>query len=226
MHAVTLSLSGHAKLNVRAPNACIRSFAFATTSLFFEIARIARIKKPKVLLLENVKGLVSHNKGRTLDTIIQTLHGIGYTVDFKVLNSKYFGVPQSRERILIVAIQDIPHEPWAISKKRVPRVSSNPSCLPATENAWHGNPPTSKSWSGTDSAATCVMSPAVDSPYIIPYALFACLSSSLAKTHVPPNSFNAVSKPPIPENREAYVKPTINIAPFSSILPSDDVYYR
>ncbi|MGG0793159.1 DNA (cytosine-5-)-methyltransferase [Brevibacillus laterosporus] len=87
-------------------------------TLFFEIARIARVKKPKMLLLENVKGLVSHDKGRTLDTIIQTLHDIGYAVDFKVLNSKYFGVPQNRERIFIVAIRDIPHEPWAISKKR------------------------------------------------------------------------------------------------------------
>lgn len=87
-------------------------------TLFFEIARIARVKKPKMLLLENVKGLVSHDKGRTLDTIIQTLHDVGYAVDFKVLNSKYFGVPQNRERIFIVAIRDIPHEPWAISKKR------------------------------------------------------------------------------------------------------------
>nr|WP_242066249.1 DNA (cytosine-5-)-methyltransferase [Brevibacillus laterosporus] len=87
-------------------------------TLFFEIARIARVKKPKMLLLENVKGLVSHDKGRTLDTIIQTLHDVGYAVDFKVLNSKYFGVPQNRERVFIVAIRDIPHEPWAISKKR------------------------------------------------------------------------------------------------------------
>ncbi|WP_338120861.1 DNA (cytosine-5-)-methyltransferase [Brevibacillus laterosporus] len=87
-------------------------------TLFFEIARIARVKRPKMLLLENVKGLVSHDKGRTLDTIIQTLHDIGYAVDFRVLNSKYFGVPQNRERIFIVAIRDMPPEPWVISKKR------------------------------------------------------------------------------------------------------------
>ncbi|TPG88146.1 DNA (cytosine-5-)-methyltransferase [Brevibacillus laterosporus] len=87
-------------------------------TLFFEIARIARVKKPRMLLLENVKGLVSHDKGRTLDTIIQTLHDIGYTVDFLVLNSKYFGVPQNRERIFIVAIRNVTHESWAISKNR------------------------------------------------------------------------------------------------------------
>ncbi|MGG0757543.1 DNA (cytosine-5-)-methyltransferase [Brevibacillus laterosporus] len=87
-------------------------------TLFFEIARIACAKRPRMLLLENVKGLVSHDKGRTLDTIIWTLHDIGYAVDFRVLNSKYFGVPQNRERIFIVAVRDMPHELWAISKNR------------------------------------------------------------------------------------------------------------
>lgn len=74
-------------------------------TLFFEIARIAKEKQPKALLLENVKGLVNHDKGRTLDVMIETLNEIGYTVDFDVLNSKYFGVPQNRERIFIVAIR-------------------------------------------------------------------------------------------------------------------------
>jgi DNA (cytosine-5)-methyltransferase 1 len=83
-------------------------------TLFFEMARIAKAKKPKVILAENVKGLVGHDKGRTLNTIVQTLCDIGYTVDFNVLNSKYFGVPQNRERIFIVAVRDdlIEPEPW------------------------------------------------------------------------------------------------------------------
>ncbi len=83
-------------------------------TLFFEVARIAKVKRPKAMLLENVKGLISHYGGKTLDTIIQTLNEIGYTVDFNVLNSKYFGVPQNRERIFIVAIRDdfIEPEPW------------------------------------------------------------------------------------------------------------------
>src|SRR5690625_162358 len=75
-------------------------------TLFFEIARIAKEKRPKALLLENVKGLVNHDKGNTLDTMIRTLNDIGYIVDFDVLNSKYFGVPQNRERIFIVAIRE------------------------------------------------------------------------------------------------------------------------
>src|SRR5690606_25435908 len=57
-------------------------FEDARGTLFFEVARIAATKQPRVLLLENVKGLVSHDKGRTLDTIVQTLNDIGYTVDF------------------------------------------------------------------------------------------------------------------------------------------------
>lgn len=74
-----------------------------------------------MLLGENVKGLISHDKGRTLNTIIQTLCDIGYTVDFEVLNSKYFGVPQNRERIFIVAVRDdlIKPEPWKIEGTNV-----------------------------------------------------------------------------------------------------------
>ena len=95
-------------------------FADTRGTLFFEIVRIARVKRPKAMLLENVKGLISHDKGRTLDTIIQTLHDIGYTVDFNVLNSKYFGVPQNRERIFIVAIRNdlIEPEVWNIGKRK------------------------------------------------------------------------------------------------------------
>src|SRR5690606_22261497 len=82
---------------------------------------IAREKQPKIVLLENVKGLVGHDKGRTLDTIIKTLNDIGYTVDFEVLNSKYFGVPQNRERIFSVAVRDdlIEAKPWIIEGNTV-----------------------------------------------------------------------------------------------------------
>jgi DNA (cytosine-5)-methyltransferase 1 len=90
-------------------------------TLFFEIARIAKVKRPKAMLLENVKGLISHDKGRTLDTIVQTLCDIGYTVDFEILNSKFFGVPQNRERIFIIAVRDdlIKPEPWKIEGTNV-----------------------------------------------------------------------------------------------------------
>ena len=71
-------------------------------TLFFEIARIARVKRPKLLLLENVKGLLSHDNGRTFGTILATLSGLGYFSEWQVLNSKDFGVPQNRERVFIV----------------------------------------------------------------------------------------------------------------------------
>lgn len=83
-----------------------KGFSDARGTLFFDIARIANEKKPKTLLLENVKGLVNHDKGNTLDTMIRILNDIGYVIDFSVLNSKYFGVPQNRERIFIVAIRE------------------------------------------------------------------------------------------------------------------------
>ncbi|CUB09186.1 Modification methylase HhaI [Bacillus cereus] len=91
-----------------------RGYEDARGTLFFEVARIANIKKSKVILLENVKGLMSHDKGRTLDVMIQTLNSLGYTIDFNVLNSRYFGVPHNRERIFIVAILNGKTEPWKI----------------------------------------------------------------------------------------------------------------
>ena len=78
-----------------------RGFDDTRGSLFFEIARIAKEKQPSVLLLENVKGLLSHDQGKTFHTILSTLDEIGYDVQWQVLNSKYF-VPQNRERVFIV----------------------------------------------------------------------------------------------------------------------------
>ena len=68
-------------------------------TLFFDIARIAKAKKPLHMLLENVKGLVSHDGGKTLETILLALQELGYYVNIEVYNSKDFGVPQNRERI-------------------------------------------------------------------------------------------------------------------------------
>jgi DNA (cytosine-5)-methyltransferase 1 len=77
-------------------------FADTRGTLFFEIARIVKQKQPRLLLLENVKGLLSHDQGRTFTTIISTLDELGYDVQWQVLNSKNFGVPQNRERIIII----------------------------------------------------------------------------------------------------------------------------
>lgn len=71
-------------------------------TLFFEIARIAKERRPRLLLLENVFGLLSHEKGRTFETILRVLDEVGYDSEWQVLNSKYFGVPQNRERVFII----------------------------------------------------------------------------------------------------------------------------
>lgn len=67
-------------------------------TLFFEVARIINDKRPKAFFLENVKGIVNHNGGETLEVIINTLIGMNYYVEWKVLNAKDYGVPQNRER--------------------------------------------------------------------------------------------------------------------------------
>jgi len=71
-------------------------------TLFFDIARIIKVKRPKNFVLENVKGLLSHDKGNTFATIISTIDELGYDCQWQVLNSKNFGVPQNRERVFIV----------------------------------------------------------------------------------------------------------------------------
>ena len=71
-------------------------------TLFFDIARILSHKRPRHLVLENVKGLLSHDSGKTFTTILGVLADLGYFVEWQVLNSKDFGVPQNRERVIIV----------------------------------------------------------------------------------------------------------------------------
>ena len=71
-------------------------------TLFFDIARILSDKRPRYLVLENVKGLLSHDKGKTFQTILRVLSDLGYGVEWQVLNSKDYSVPQNRERVFIV----------------------------------------------------------------------------------------------------------------------------
>jgi len=80
-----------------------RGFEDIRGTMFFEIMRIAKAKRTKYLFLENVKGLLNHNKGKTFTTILQTLEELGYETQWMVLNSKFFGVPQNRERVFIIA---------------------------------------------------------------------------------------------------------------------------
>lgn len=89
------SIAGHRK-----------GFEDTRGTLFFDVARIAQYHKPKLIFLENVKGFKNHDKGNTFKVVKQTLEDLGYKVFADVLNAKYFGVPQNRERIYIVAFLD------------------------------------------------------------------------------------------------------------------------
>jgi DNA (cytosine-5)-methyltransferase 1 len=71
-------------------------------TLFYEIVRVASTKRPKLLLLENVKGLLSNDNGKTFGTLLESLGDIGYWLEWQTLNSKHFGVPQNRERVFII----------------------------------------------------------------------------------------------------------------------------
>ncbi|VRE46892.1 DNA methylase [Streptococcus pneumoniae] len=79
-----------------------RGFEDTRGTLFFEIARFASILKPRYLFLENVKGLLNHDRGNNFEVILSGLDELGYDVEWQVLNSKNFGVPQNRERVFII----------------------------------------------------------------------------------------------------------------------------
>jgi len=79
-----------------------KGFEDTRGTLFFDIARIIKAKQPRLVFLENVKGLLSHDNGETFRTIIATLDELGYDLQWQVLNSKNHGVPQNRERVFII----------------------------------------------------------------------------------------------------------------------------
>ena len=79
-----------------------RGFEETRGTLFFDIARVIQAKVPEAFILENVRGLLSHNKGQTFRVILRTLDELGYELQWKVLNSRDYGVPQSRPRLYVV----------------------------------------------------------------------------------------------------------------------------
>ena len=83
-----------------------KGFCDTRGTLFFEVERILKAKKPQAFLLENVKGLTNHDKGNTFKVIKQSLTKMGYSIFYQVLNSKDYGVPQNRERIYIVGFKN------------------------------------------------------------------------------------------------------------------------
>lgn len=80
-------------------------FDDARGTMFFEVARILKEKKPKAFMLENVKGLTNHDGGKTLQTILDILDELGYDVIYRVINSAEYGIPQSRERWYCVGVR-------------------------------------------------------------------------------------------------------------------------
>jgi len=74
-------------------------------NMWFQFSRILRAKQPKYFIAENVKGLLSHDGGKSMERICEELCDCGYAIDFEVLNAKNFGVPQNRERVFIVGIK-------------------------------------------------------------------------------------------------------------------------
>lgn len=89
-----------------------RGFEDTRGTIFFHIARAIKEIQPSYVLLENVKGLLSHDKGRTYGTIVQALDELGYFVEWGLFNSKYWGVPQNRERVyILVTRKDVWKEP-------------------------------------------------------------------------------------------------------------------
>ncbi|EQH17103.1 DNA cytosine methyltransferase [Clostridioides difficile] len=100
------------------------------SSLFFTVTKLIRELKeedrPKYLLIENVKNLLSVNGGFDFLKVLVELDEIGYDAEWQVLNSKNFGVPQNRERIFIVDIlEDEVHEKYFLSKEKVEKILSN-----------------------------------------------------------------------------------------------------
>ena len=83
-----------------------RGFGDTRGTLFFEIEKLLQTHRPKGFLLENVRGLTTHDKGRTFQTILQHLENLGYGVNYLLLNSSNFGVPQNRVRIYILGMLD------------------------------------------------------------------------------------------------------------------------
>ncbi len=128
-----------------------RGFNEARGTLFFNIVRILKDKRPRHFLLENVKGLLSHQHGQTFQTILRFLASMGYSIEWKVFNSKNYGVPQNRERVFIIGhLGEGPRRkvfyPWEEvatcneSRKDKKGILSHKTALTARQYAsWNGN---------------------------------------------------------------------------------------
>ena len=120
-------------------------------TLFFSIANIIRAKTPRVVLLENVRGLMSHAHGQTFSTIVEVLSDLGYFVHHSVLNARDFGLPQNRNRLFIVALRnDIPmaseylfpqptHERTELKVSQILNEQADEEELTISDKLWSGH---------------------------------------------------------------------------------------
>jgi DNA (cytosine-5)-methyltransferase 1 len=97
-----------------------KGFEDTRGTLFFQYVETLKYKQPNFFVFENVKGLINHDKGNTLNIIAQSFSEVGYRIDIELLNSKFFNVPQNRERIYIVGIREdlVENEDWFISDRK------------------------------------------------------------------------------------------------------------
>lgn len=95
-----------------------RGFEDTRGTLFFEFARAIKYIKPKIAIGENVRGLVKHDGGRTLETMLKTLDELGYKVNYRLLRAQYLDVPQKRERLIIFAVRKDVDAPILFPKER------------------------------------------------------------------------------------------------------------
>nr|P00476.1 RecName: Full=Orphan methyltransferase M.SPRI; Short=M.SPRI; AltName: Full=Cytosine-specific methyltransferase SPRI; AltName: Full=Modification methylase SPRI [Bacillus phage SPR]prf//1010250A methyltransferase [Bacillus phage SPR] len=105
----SFSVAGHRK-----------GFEDTRGTLFFQYVETLKEKQPKFFVFENVKGLINHDKGNTLNVMAEAFSEVGYRIDLELLNSKFFNVPQNRERLYIIGIREdlIKNEEWSLDFKR------------------------------------------------------------------------------------------------------------
>lgn len=99
-------------------------------TLFFDIARIIKYHTPEIIILENVKNFINHDKGKTLNTVIETLKKLNYSVQYELLNSSFYGIPQSRARVFIVGISKDINNSFFFPKPTYKNITLNDVLLP------------------------------------------------------------------------------------------------
>lgn len=170
--------------------------------LTFDALKIVQATRPKMLFMENVKGLLSHGKGHTLTSIVELINSLGYLVDFRILNSKYFDVAQNRERIYLVAVREDlkPAEGWHIPHLRTVEMKRKQSLKQKGVKAFNFN------WPEQEEIRTSLrefLEPYVEDKYYIAQKRVYPLAEELEKTPLKDIPKNTVVRVTLPNGYEA-----------------------